>query len=417
MYLKRLSALATLFVMWAELACAASVAARIGAEAISTSSVDAMSIGEVERIHSRLTEVARAAVQDLIDEQLGIADGSADERARVWRARDVRLILPESPALEAELPPDRVVAAIGGQAILAEALEHAAALRLYRLRGELYLQRRRNLDVLIERRLLELEALSRGVSLQELEQSFARTESVTDREVQDFVSRERAAGRTIEDPERVRPYLAFQKKYQSRARVLQARRAQTQIQIELRPPTRPLLPLETAGGIALGTASEPVLVAYTNYGCKLCRATHQELDRLLASSRPPRIVLHDFVRDPAGMEAAALVRCAAKNSRAPEMRRLLLRTDPPAPGKPWFGADDMTSVAQLARMTPSSLRACTGSSEIRVRIEQDTQAAHRIGFDDPPGFVAAGAPLSGMQTAARFENALSGRGDPELAAY
>jgi protein-disulfide isomerase len=419
MYLQRLSALATLVVMWAELASAASVAARIGGEEISTTAVDAISSGEVERIHSRLTDVARAAVQELISERLGIGHAltATDERARIYRAHDVTLTLPEAPALETALPPDQVVAVTDGDAIRAGTLENVAALRLYRLRGELYLQRRRNLDVLIERHLLQLEAESRGVSLHELEQSFARAEPVTDVEVQDFVSRERAAGRTIEDPERVRPYLAFQKTYQRRSRALQVRRAQTQIQIELRPPARPRLPLETEGGVALGAGSEPVLVAYTNYSCKLCRATHQELDKLLASSRPPRIVLRDLAQDPVASDAAALVRCAAKNARAAEVRRLLLRSDPPAPGKPWFGADEMTSVAQLARMTPSSLRACTESSDIRARIEQDTQAAHRIGFDDPPGFVADGVPLSGMQTAERLEDALSGRADPELAAY
>jgi protein-disulfide isomerase len=419
MSLQRLSAFVTLLVLWAHVAWPASVAARIGNEAIPTTAVDALSIGEVDRIHSRLTEVARSALQDLVDERLGISNGSGlneRERAKVYGAHDVKLALPDATALETKLPADRLVAAIGGQAILAGALENAAALRLFRLRGELYLQRRRNLDGLIERRLLELEAQSRGVSLQELERSFAGAEQVTDAEVQEFVSRERAAGRTVEDPERVRPYLAFQKKYQRRSSVLQARREQTQLQIELQPPTRPRLPLEIEAGVALG-AGEPVLVAYTNYGCKLCRATHQELDRLLASNSPPRIVLHDFVQDPAGMEAAALVRCAAKNSRAAEMRQLLLRSKPPGLGKPWFSADDMKSAAELARMTSTALRACIGSAEIRARIEQDTKAAHRLGFDDPPGFVAAGVPLSGMQTAERFENALSGRADPELAAH
>jgi hypothetical protein len=56
-------------------------------------------------------------------------------------------------------------------------------------------------------------------------------------------------------------------------------------------------------------------------------------------------------------------------------------------------------------MTPSTLRACTESPEIRARIEQDTRGAHRLGFDDPPAFIAAGVPLSGMQGAEQLSDA------------
>jgi hypothetical protein len=405
----------------AQFASAASViAARIDNEAIPTATVDAMSIDEVQRIRSRLTSAAQQALEDLIDQRLGVKDVPAAalsrERARVYRAHDVKLMLPPPEALEARLPTDKVVALIGDAPIRAAALEDAAALRLYRLRGELYLQRRRNLDALIERRLLELEAQSRGVSLEQLERSLAQAEPVTDAEIQEYVSRERAAGRVVENPERVRPYLEFQKRYTSRSSVLQARRSRTEIHIDLQTPIRPRLPVETEGGIAFGPASGQVLVVYTNYYCALCRSTHLELDRLLADPRPPRIVLRDFVHEPASMEAAALVRCAARTARAGAVREVLLRNDPPPLGKSWFSADQLQAVARSAGMTPAALRACTESPEIRARIEEDTRAAHRLGFDDPPAFIAAGVPLSGMQSAGQLSDALSGRSEAELSA-
>jgi protein-disulfide isomerase len=418
--LRRIAIPVVLFA-WAKLAASASpIAARIDGEAIPTATVDAMSIKEVQRIRTRLTEVAERATQDLIDQRLGTEHSSAESlarrRAELYRAHDVRLTLPEAEALETSLASDRIVALIGDEPIHAAAVEKIAALRLYRLRGELYLQRRRDLNSLIERRLLQLEADSRGVSAEALEKSLLEPQPVTDAEIEAFVSRERAAGRIVENPERVRPYLAFQKNYQRRSSVLQSRRARTEIRIDLAPPTRPRLAMDIDGGVMLGPASGPVLVVYTNYACALCRSTHRELDRLLAKTQPPRIALRDFVHDAASMEAAGIVRCAARSARAAAVRQLVLRSDPPPPGKVWFSAEELQSIARSAGMSASTLRACAASPEIRARIEQDTQAAHRLGFDDPPAFVAAGVPLSGMQSAEQLSGALSGRSDSALEA-
>jgi protein-disulfide isomerase len=418
--LRSVSPIAILLVLpvWAVEGSASSIAARVDRNEISIAAVDAMSIDEARRIRVRLMEVARHAVQDLIDGRLGIEQGSesavARKREEIYRARGVKLTLPYPEALETKLAPDQVVALIGSEPIRAAALEEAAALRLYRLRGEIYLQRRRDLNVLIERRLLQLEAQSRGVLPEELEATLSRSDPVTDAEVAAFVSRERAAGRPVDNPERVRPYLEFQKSHQLRLSVLQARRARTHIEIYLQAPERPHLAVETDGGVPLGPANGQVLVVYTNYSCALCRATHLQIDRLLAGTPAPRIFLRDFVHDSVAMEAAALVRCASRNAQAAAVRRLLLRGEPPPVGQSWLTADRLQSVARLAGMSPSALRECVSSDEVRRQIEQDTQSAHRLGFDDPPAFVAAGVPLSGMQTAELLRDVLSGRSDSEL---
>lgn len=406
---RTLSAAATLAIIWAGVA-SSQIAARIEGQEISIAEVDAFSGAGVQQLRGRLMEVTQQAVRELIDRRLGIpAAAPPDERARIYRAHQVRLVLPEAQALESPLPPEQVIAFVGKDAIKAAAVEQAAALRLYRLRGELYLQRRRDLNPAIETRLLQSEAQRRGVSVQELEKSLASTEAPTDAEVAEFVASERAAGRVVESPERVRPYLAFQKAYQRRSSLLETLRARTQIHVDLRPPTRPRLPVDTDGGLVFGAARGPVLVVYTNYYCPVCRATHRELDRLLNDTEPPRVVLRDFADDSSSVQAAALVRCAARTARAADVRLYLLRTEPPALGKTWFEAKQLQAVANMARMTPSALRKCSDSPEIRAGIEHDTQAARRLGFDDPPAFVAAGVPLSGMQTAQRLRDALTQR--------
>jgi protein-disulfide isomerase len=411
-------ALAFVLAAWTQTTSASQLAAHINGEEIPTAAVDAMSIDQVRRIHGELLEAARKALEDLIDQRLGIDRVSLasrpKQRAELYRAHNVKLSLPPAAVLESALPTDQIVAVMRDEAIRAQALEHAAAVRLYRLRGELYLQRRRDLDRLIERRLVEIEAQRRGVSPQALEEALSKDEPVTDAEVQAFLARERSAGRNVEDPERVRPYLAFQKRYQRRTNVLQARRAETQIRIELAPPTRPRLPVDAREGVAFGSTDGPILVAYTNYACAICRMMHLELDRLLAATRPPRIVLRDFVHDPSTFQAAALVRCAARNARAAPMRRYLLQHEPPRTGGLWFDARQLESIAGIAGMNASSLRACLEAPEIRSRIEQDTNTALRLGFEQPPAFIAAGVPLSGMQPAQHLAEVLSGKADAPL---
>ena len=96
------------------------------------------------------------------------------------------------------------------------------------------------------------------------------------------------------------------------------------------------------------------------------------------------------------------------------MRQYLLQREPPRAGEAWFSSKELESIARIAGMKPSVLRACIDAPEIRGQIEQDTETALRLGFDKPPAFVAAGVPLSGMQSAEQLAEALSGKSDPAL---
>jgi protein-disulfide isomerase len=245
------------------------------------------------------------------------------------------------------------------------------------------------------------------VSPEELEAALSRSQPVSDAELAAFIAQERAPGREVENPDRVRPYLAFKKSHQRRSSVLQAARTRARIEIYLHAPKRPRLPIEVADGVSLDPGSGPVLVAYTNYTCAICRATHLELDRLRAEKAPPRIILHDFAQDTAAIEAATVVRCAARGGRAHRARRILLTRMPPAAGMSRFAASEIDALAQQVGMQSSALHACMRSSEIRAVIEGDTRSARRLGFDDPPAFVANGVPLSGMQTAELLRAALA----------
>jgi protein-disulfide isomerase len=351
--------------------------------------------------------VERAAIRYYL-EQHARATAEVEVRRRLREGHTVELFLPDVREIEQVLPAEREVARVDGVSIRAAELERAAALPLYRLRGEIYRERRRNMEAAIENLLLTQEARRRGVSQQALLAKVSAGVTVSDEEVHAFIEAEQAAGRPVPTAERARPYLEFHKAYTRRQALLDQLRAVARIESLLKEPAAPRLPVVEAGAPGLGAQAGPRLVVYTNYRCTPCRAVHREIDRLLAADRTVRVVFRDFipVYDPVATGAARLSRCAARLGAFARMRSELLTREPPAFGQPWYEEAALPSLASKLGIDPPAFRQCLFSAEIREAIERDTTHALELGFEEAPAFVAEGVPLSGLQSASGLARAL-----------
>jgi protein-disulfide isomerase len=429
--------------------------------------VDLPSSGKIASLHAQLADAARVAVDGLIDRRLerwasalggafatasppsdaeveafrqeqtiGPPAGQAQRRkgealehdaaryalaqrkaslARAARRQGhtIELLLPSAVELERPLPDARVVARVDGRRVNARSLERAAALPLYRLRGEIDRERRRNLDQVIEERLLAREAARRGVSVEAVLGAEGNASQVTDAEVESFLSAERAAGREAPSAERARPYLQFRKAYAEHAALVQRLRAAVRIEVVLESPPAPRLPMVEAGAPALGASASgagPRLLVYDNYRCGPCRAVQGEVDRLLAADPSLRVVFFDFVPvyDPVATEAALLVRCAARLGGFAGMRRELLGREPPSFGERWYDAADLATLARRSNLDPQALAGCLVQPGPRRAVERDTTRALGLGFVEAPAFIAEGQPLSGAQSSETLAQALRG---------
>jgi protein-disulfide isomerase len=364
----------------------------------------------------RNPSTAQPAIRHYL-EQKARETAEAEARRRLREGHAIKILLPEGPELERPLPAKRTVALVGDVPIRGGALEQAAALRLYRLRKEIYLERQHNLETAIENRLLNAEARRRGVSTENLSAKMARDAAVGDEELKAFMQAERAAGRPVSDPERARQYLAFRKAYTRRTALVERLRASARIDIRLEEPAPPRLPMTEANAPVLGAQGGPRLVVYTNYRCTPCRATHREIDRLLAADRNVRVIFRDFipVYDPVANEAARLSRCADRLDAFRRMRNELLTRNPPAFGETWYQDDALRSLSGRLGIDRAALVQCLSSAEIGEAIERDTAQALELGFEEAPSYIAGGIPLSGMQSAeslARILRLRMPRGEP-----
>jgi protein-disulfide isomerase len=340
-------------------------------------------------------------------EQLRREQAAARARAAARAEHSIETDLPSGRELERPLPGDRVVGRLDGAPLHARSVERAAALELYRLRGELFRGRERLLERELEAALLAREAERRGRSAAALETELAAPAQVSEEELAEFLRAERAAGRPV-PPERARPYLQFRKRQARREALLARLRASEPIEILLAPPEPPRLPLGPLdAGPTLGPGPR-TLVVYSNYRCRSCRALHAAIDELLTDRTDVRVVFRDFVPtwDPVADEAARLARCAAEQGRFAHMRARLLEIAPPNLGQHWFREPGAEDLARAVDAEPTRLATCLARPEWSERIDRDTRFARSLGFETPPALVAEGTALSGIQSAAAIAQAL-----------
>ena len=344
--------------------------------------------------------VAQPAIRYYLEQKALEAEKTAAHR-QLREDHAIKVLLPEGWELEQALPPERPVALVDGDPIPAAALEQAAALALYRLRTEIYLERQRNMETAIENRLLVEEARRRRVSTEALLAETTQDVAVSNEELNAFIEAERAAGRTVSSPERARPYLEFRKAHARRTALIDRLRAAARIEILVTEPATPSLPVIEADAPALGEPAGLRLVVYTNYRCDPCRTTHREIDRLLAVDRHVRVIFRDFipVYDPVADEAARLSRCADRFGAFARMRSELLARDPPAFGEVWYQENALPILAGKLGIDSAAFSQCLSSTETRKAVERDSAQARDLGFEEAPSFVAQGIPLSGMQSA------------------
>ncbi len=436
------------------LALLAMPAARVDGQVILLSDVDAATNGRAEALRSRLVEVVEAAAWRAVDDHLAIPDPDvrpatdaelAERRDQVptdlgpalreqalrWQIerehRDAdraavrkaayarfaaRVEVPAAERLDAALPAEEAIAWVGGESVAAAEIERAAAVALYRLRGELFRERTRRLEETIAARLLGAEAERRDVPVERL----VIRNVVTAEDVAAYVEASRKDGQPPPDPARVTPLLEARARHEARRRLVARLRNEADVEILLEPPPVPKLDATDPTAPALGPAAPPdrTIVFFANYRARAARRVHLELDTLRAADPSLRIEFRAFAPafDPVASEAALLERCVERFGGLEVWRQVVLAREPPPLGTGWFDDSGLEALAARMGTDAGSLRTCMRDPVVTQAIERDGAAAEWLGFTDVPALVVAGQPLTGLQSAATMGAILDRRRGP-----
>ncbi len=313
----------------------------------------------------------------------------------------------------APLPAEHVVAGAGELRVRGAEVEAEGGVSLFRLRGELYRERRRRLQELIDARLLGQETRRSGATIEQLVDASTPTEEEIDAHLASAV----AAGRARPDREGVRARLTSRARFDARAGVLERLREETNVEMYLEPPPRPRIDARDSGAPALGPAADldRTIVVFGSWGDERSRAVHAAVDEVRETRPDLRVEMRSWIPvfDPAADEASRVVACVARDGAIGPVRAWLLERPPLALGASWLADENLEDLARVGAIEVEALRACAESPAARERVQSDADVARRLGFTQVPAMLVGGFPLSGVQSAATLQAVLDG-GTPAL---
>ena len=316
-----------------------------------------------------------------------------DEQVAAERARrpPVLHVGRETPAL-ADTDPALVLAEAGGRTIRNADVERRLALALYRLRGELALERRRAADTLVEETLWRLEAAARGTTADALRAEIrARVPPVTDTDVARWVASASGGDRRAD---RVRPYLEFRAQREAEETVLAAARRRHAVAIDLREPPVPRFALNAGVGGWRGPRRPRTRVVFlTGYRGAGSRAMWPVV-KALADDPGVALAVRPLLPfwDPEATAVATAARCATAQGRFWPFHDAAASRDalPDAPALARIAAD--------VGLDLDAFRTCTADPATATAVAEESAEAERLGFEAAPVVLVDGRAFGGVQS-------------------
>jgi protein-disulfide isomerase len=332
-----------------------------------------------------------------------------------FRSLVVLFSLAGLPAFAQQPPAGAPVAQVNGEPIAAADIEKGIEQDLAKLEQQLYDLKRKQIDTVVEDRLIAQEAKKRGVSVDALvaTEITAKAPAPTAEEVATFYGANQA--RLQGDLEKWKPEIT---KF-LQAQRMQARRKEFATQLRAAADVKVLLPsprifradVNVAGAFAKGNAAAPVtIVEFSDFHCPFCKRVQPAITEVLTKyGDRVRLVYKDMPIDslhPQARAAAEAARCAGEQDKFW-----------PFHDKVYAGPSDgtqaqMTIYAKEVGLDIEKFEACRASRKYQAQVQKDVDEGAKLGVNGTPGFFINGRFLSGAQPVDAFARVI----DDELAA-
>jgi protein-disulfide isomerase len=314
-------------------------------------------------------------------------------------------------------PAQEPLAILAGQPIYENQLGAGEQAQLQRMAAQVYAVRRRALESILDKKLLEAEAKKKGVSVEALVKSEADTKAAdpSDADVSAFYQGHQGQiNQPFDDAkDKIRQNLKAEAIQRARVAYVQGLRQQAmndgQLSYLLKPPSIQEVPIDPSR-LRGDPKASVTIVEFSDFGCSYCQKAEATVTALLAKY-PGKVKLgyRDFPlrqMHPQAQLAAEASRCAGEQGKYWEYHDLLFAH----PDKQ--NRDDLMEDARTVKLDDKQFDTCLSSGRYKPQIEQDILLGTRSGVVATPGFFVNGTFLNGAQPAAVFEKII----DEKLAA-
>ena len=302
----------------------------------------------------------------------------------------------EKPAAAPSRP--SVVASVGEVTIDASELEAAGGARLFTIYTQEYQLRKQLLDDIITKRLLENEAKSRGISVEELSrvEVEGKAAPVTEAEAKAFYDQNKARfGQTAEADalKQIETGLRGQRINARRTEYVASLRKVAAVKVMLEPPRAKIDPV---GGPTKGPESAPItIIEYADYQCPYCTRANVALKQVEEKyAGKVRIVFRDFPLTqihPNAAKAAEAGACADEQGKFWPMHDKLFANQTK------LGVPDLKQHATELGLDAEAFGTCLDSGKHAADIKKSLEEGQRLGLSGTPSFFINGRLLVGAQ--------------------
>ena len=306
----------------------------------------------------------------------------------------VAILLPVVASAQAQRP-TQGVATVGDHVVTEEELDRLAADRLARLKTEQYNIRRVVLDEYITRTLMEKEAKSRGITLQQLEQIEidAKVLPVTEDQKRAVYETNPAQFQGKSEPEafaQIEANLKRVRVQEARSRLMAVLRLKTPVKVTL---AAPRTNVDPGGGPSMGPAEAPVtIVTFSDFQCPACARSYPTMKRIMDQYKGKiRFVFRDFPLSihPLAPKAAEAAACANDQGKFWQMHDAMFEN------QQRLAVADLKSVASSLGLDTVKFGACLDSGTKTADWQADMEAGRKYGVMSTPSFFINGRLISG----------------------
>jgi protein-disulfide isomerase len=186
----------------------------------------------------------------------------------------------------AETRSEEVMAVLNGKPIYQTQVEQHAAFQFYRLRANIYRLWKREIEKIVNERLLAEEAARRGLTVEELLQKEVqeKVDTTGDAEIETYLAKHLKKGEeATRKRNRIQIYLHQRAIIQRKLDFMASLRDKADYKLLIAPPQKPRTKLKIGGEPLSGNPEAPVtLIHFSDMTSKLCAQSAQKIKRIMA---------------------------------------------------------------------------------------------------------------------------------------